>query len=391
MKRKCFKTIGAGIAAFLFLVPGIVSAEDVIGRIAYLEGIVDLQRDGEIIELWDTDIGYEILNYDLIETGIDGFIEIEMLGQKNRGTKVKVENDTAFYFDSAKVGGDSRTNINMLSGALAFKVQHLTGNEQFNVKTESAVMGVRGTEFAVKRAPEGSVLVTCVEGKVACEDTSRRERFASPGSIVEKRPDEDLTRIDVDPGDENLYSVYWTGKREEIFRAGAETFVKGYSSQYMSLLPRFLEAYDKLEEVRDLLVTYGSDEASSGYSSKMITVKSEVSDEMIMMRSILPLFEHSFYAVQVLEGYHELGIGRVSLDKNYTSDDFFAEFSLDKLEIKQKLANVRYFIKLYININRASSPGELDTPSFFEDMMTAPNPMGGGVPSGSAPAPAMNF
>ncbi len=43
MKRKFLKKTGAGIAALLFLVPGIVSAEDVIARIAYLEGIVDLQ------------------------------------------------------------------------------------------------------------------------------------------------------------------------------------------------------------------------------------------------------------------------------------------------------------------------------------------------------------
>ena len=363
-------------------------AADPVGRIVYIEGIVDLQRDGEILELWDSDIGMDIYNYDMIETGYDGFIEIEVTNHRTRGSLIKVESDTAFYFDSANMGGSARTNINMMSGSLAFKVQKLTGNEELNVRTESAVMGVRGTDFKVQRAPEGSVLVTCVEGKVACEDDRSMERFAMPGSVVEKRSGSSLSRIDIDVGDENLYGMYWTGKREEIFRSGAETFIKGYSAQYNNYLPRFLEAYDNLLAVKSQLETYGLEEngATMGFSSKMMTVKAETSDEMIMIRSILPLFEHSFYAVQVLEDYHKQGIGRTMIEDNYSSDDFFNDFSRRKLEIKNKLADVRYCIKLYINISRATSPGGMDSPSFFDDMMMGGNPMGaGGMPQSGLP------
>ena len=376
------------IAFLMCFVSAAVFAAEPLGRIAYIEGIVDLQRDGEIIELWDSDIGLEVYNYDLIETGYDGFIEVEITSHKTRGTLIKVENDTAFYFDSAKIGGAAKTNITMMSGSLAIKVQKLTGNEELKVRTESAIMGVRGTEFSVQRAPEGSVLVTCVEGKVACEDDRKMERYAMPGSVVEKRPGSSLSRVDIEVGDENLYGMYWTGKREEIFRSGAETFIKAYSTQYNNYLPRFLEAYDNLLAVKSQLETYGLEEnqGAMGFSSKMITVKAETSDEMIMMRSILPLFEHSFYAVQVLEGYHKQGIGRTVIEKNYTSDDFFNDFSRRKLEIKNKLADVRYCIKLYINISRASSPGGMDSPSFFEDMMMGPNPMGsGGMPQSNMP------
>jgi hypothetical protein len=207
--------------------------------------------------------------------------------------------------------------MTMMSGSLSFKVQKLTGNEQLNVRTESAVMGVRGTDFRIQRAPEGSVLVVCVEGKVACADDRKIERFAMPGSVVEKRSGSTLSRIDIDAGDENLYGMYWSGKREEVFRAGAATFVRGYSEQYGNYLPGFLQAYDDLLEIKGVLETYGLErnQASAGFSSKLITVKAETSDEMIMMRSILPLFEHSFYAVQVLEGYHDQGIGRTDIRK----------------------------------------------------------------------------
>ncbi|HAK45405.1 MAG TPA: iron dicitrate transport regulator FecR [Spirochaeta sp.] len=373
-------------AVLLCFVTAAAFAADPVGQIVYIEGIVDLQRDGEILELWDSDIGLEIYNYDLIETGYDGFVEIEVVSHKTRGTLIKVENDTAFYFDTAKMGGSSKTNLTMMSGSLALKVQKLTGNEELNVRTESTVMGVRGTDFSVQRAPEGSVLVTCVEGKVACEDDRKMERFAMPGSVVEKRSGSSLSRVDIDVGDENLYGAYWTNKREEIFRSGADTFVKGYSAQYTNYLPRFLEAYDNLLAVKSQLETYGLEENQSGFSSKMITVKAETSDEMIMMRSILPLFEHSFYAVQVLEKYHKQGIGRTMIERNYSSDDFFDEFSGRKLEIKNKLADVRYCIKLYMNISRAANPGGFDSPSFFDDMMMGPNPLGAGsMPQANIP------
>lgn len=376
------------LAVLMCFISAFVFAAEPLGRIVFIEGIVDLQRDGEILELWDSDIGIEVYNYDLIETGYDGLIEIEVTSHKTRGTIIKVDNDTAFYFDSARMSGSSKTNVNMMAGSLAFKVQKLTGNDELNVRTESTIMGVRGTEFKVQRAPEGSVLVTCVEGKVACEDDRNMERYAMPGSIVEKRSGSSLSRVDIDVGDENLYGAYWTGKREEIFRSGADTFVKGYSAQYGNYLPRFLEAYDNLLAVKSQLEAYGLEEnqGSGGFSSKMITVKADTSDEMIMMRSILPLFEHSFYAVQVLEKYHQQGIGRTMIDDNYSSDEFFNDFSRRKLEIKNKLADVRYCIKLYINISRAATPGGMDSPSFFDDMMMGPNPLGSGsMPQGNVP------
>lgn len=382
MKIPIFLTI---VIVLLFVSTAAFALEP-IGRIVYLEGVVDLQRDGDILELWDTDIGLEIYNYDHIETGYDGFVEIELISQKSRGTKLKVDNETAFYFDAAKIAGDSKTNVMMMSGALSFKVQRLTGNEELNVKTESTVMGVRGTDFTVQRAPEGSVLVTCTEGKVACEDDRRMERYAMPGSIVEKKSGSSLSRVDIDVGDENLYGTYWTGKREEIFRAGAETFVKGYAVQYENYLPRFLEAFESLSAVSNLLETYGrEDSVSAGFSSRMITVKADTTDELIMMRSILPLFEHAFYAVQVLEKYHSEGIGRTKINNDLSSDEFFMDFSRSKNDIKNKLADVRHYIKCYVNISRAATPGETDYPSFFDDVIMGGNPMGSGAPQGGMP------
>ncbi len=114
-------------------------------------------------------------------------------------------------------------------------------------------------------------------------------------------------------------------------------------------------------------------------------MKAETTDELIMMRSILPLFEHAFYAVQVLEKYHAEGIGRTRISDELNSDEFFMEFGRGKNDIKNKLADVRHYIKLYVNISRAATPGGEDQPSFFDEVIMGGNPMGSGSPQGSMP------
>ena len=374
------------ILSFLMLLfffsPGI-TAQDSVGRIVYLEGIVDVHREGDLLELFDSDIGMDLYNYDLVETGEDGIVEIEMTNLQNRGSVIQVQENTAFYFDTSALGGDSQNRLAMLSGSLHLKVQKLTGREDVAVQTESAVMGVRGTDFTVSEAPETSVLVTCTEGAVTCTDDDNNRLTAQEGRIVEKRPDEPVSGIAVDPGDEELYRQFWLNTREEVFKAGAVTFVRGYSHRYRQMLPMFEEAYRDLYRVRETLETYGNEEASDtmGATGTMVQIKSEVSDEIFAMRSVFPGFEEVFYTVQLLERYHRQGIGVCDIERKYTSADFFGEFAADKDILKQKMAYVRYLFRLYTNISNAAGGG-FEGPSFMDSIMNSDNPlgsMGGGL------------
>ncbi len=56
--------------------------------------------------------------------------------------------------------------LNIITGSFLFKVDKLIGNDQFNVKTNSAVCGVRGTEFMIKEDESGTILAV-KEGEVA--------------------------------------------------------------------------------------------------------------------------------------------------------------------------------------------------------------------------------
>ena len=285
---------------YLLFIPSIFATTP-LGIIVYLEGGVNLQRNSNSLELSGSDMGLELYEFDLIETDYDGFVEIELPGYSKRGTIIKVESDTAFYLTSENSADASKMNIYLIAGSLSFRVEELIGEEELQVETELAYISVQGTDFAVQRAIDGSILVSCVEGKVICRDDKKITRYALPGSVVEKRPGSVLSRVDIDVGYEKLYGEYWNNKREEIFKSGAETFIKAYSAQYNSYLPRFLDAYENLLSVKQTLEKYVSEETRTNkFSANLLAVKSETADKIFKMKSIMPLFENCFYAVQGL-------------------------------------------------------------------------------------------
>lgn len=350
-------------------------AGEPVGQIVYLEGIVDIHRDGEIFELFDSDVGMEIFNQDLISTGSDGILEVELTAYANPGTIVKVAEKTAFYLDFSRHMGAAKTDLPLLAGSLAFKVQRLTGSEELNVRTQSAIAGVRGTEFEVVTAPEGSILVVCSEGKVSCEDDQYNQQYAQAGRVVEKRSGETLRRIDVDPGDENLYRNFWINQREQVFKAGAQVFVKAYALQYQSHLAKFTEAYKKVAAHRGVLELYGREVRD--YSSDLMLIYNEVSKDIIPSRGIFNLFEQIFYSLKTLQDYHAQGIGVTDVSRNLTSGEFFAEFLSYEPVLRGQLAEMHYYYKLFANIASSASPAG---GSLMGDIFSGSNPLGSGMP-----------
>ena len=65
-------------------------AQNIIGSIAWIDGTVDVYRNGEALDWWDVDIGLEIEDFDLVETGPDSYLEVEVQTPGNAGTIVKI-------------------------------------------------------------------------------------------------------------------------------------------------------------------------------------------------------------------------------------------------------------------------------------------------------------
>ena len=62
---------------------------------------------------------------------------------------------------------EANVDMNLKAGGVLAKVQKLTGNEKFKVRTQTTVCGVRGTEFSVKTTSDNKTVLAVKEGAVA--------------------------------------------------------------------------------------------------------------------------------------------------------------------------------------------------------------------------------
>jgi hypothetical protein len=101
---------------------------------------------------------------DVVETGAGGRVEISLA----TGTVLRVgESSRVELREAAPSGGAFRARLAL--GNLWAKVHKLLAGERFEVETENAVAGVRGTEFRVEAGGAGKEdLVRVYEGAVVC-------------------------------------------------------------------------------------------------------------------------------------------------------------------------------------------------------------------------------
>lgn len=118
------------------------------------------------------------------------------------GTLLQLEADTVIALGEFNFEEGSNTLLDVISGSVLMKITKLGTNDEFNVKTVSAVAGVRGTEFTVTVDGEDEnavVEITVLEGIVAAKATeeansekeltlekSQGESDTSAEEIVEK-------------------------------------------------------------------------------------------------------------------------------------------------------------------------------------------------------------
>ena len=387
------KKINTGIQVFLVSILFILSSAAVCfgqststrvtGTIDYLEGVVDVYRDGEMLDWTMVDMGFELEQFDLVETGDDGYVEIVVDSPSSSGNMVRVEENTAFYFDFEEKSGKKETRFEMLAGSLAFKVQKVSGVGEVTVQTESAVMGVRGTEFTVTTAPEGSILVTCETGRVACSDDAGREFLAVPGNAVEKARDSAMRDISIDIGDIEMFRQQWFDQTIENFIPNSSLVMKSYVATFVDRSDRFNSAYNELMKHSAVFKRWERDIDAGRSVSSAVTDKIQVSPAIFKMRSILYIFEHSYYRVKGLYRiYRDYNISNVRIHSGYSLDDFFRDFEKSSRNFDWKLSQVRYIFKLYSKMDWSMS-GESGFPggdSMMDDIFSGSDPFEGDPP-----------
>ena len=131
------------------------------GIIAYISGEVDIADESG---WFPAEIGDLISPSDRIRTAADSSCEIQF----GRIAVISLQENTEIDISRINLTPESsKVGIAMAAGTVLSKVQKLSGADSFSVRTQSAVCGVRGTEFSVTTDASGQSVFAVREGSVA--------------------------------------------------------------------------------------------------------------------------------------------------------------------------------------------------------------------------------
>lgn len=137
-------------------------AEEVFkAEVVFLQGDVKALRGSETIKL---DIGSEILKDDTVKTGKNGAVDIKF--GKTAVTRLQPNTEVSIKALSLKASA-ATVDLKLAAGSVLSKVEKLAGKDNYGVRSETAVCGVRGTEFLVALDPIKGTKIAVKQGKVA--------------------------------------------------------------------------------------------------------------------------------------------------------------------------------------------------------------------------------
>jgi ferric-dicitrate binding protein FerR (iron transport regulator) len=134
-------------------------AADSAATLSYVKGEVQVASHGATAP---GKAGAALAKGDVIRTGRDSAAMIRLAD----GSLVKLNTETALEVGQAERG---TTELNLRSGAVFSKVAKQGARDRFVIRTKTAVMGVRGTQFFTSSGADADVWMCVREGKVEVE------------------------------------------------------------------------------------------------------------------------------------------------------------------------------------------------------------------------------
>ena len=332
-------------------------AADAIGSVTYLEGSVSMVRDGTDIP--DVQIGQDVQAFDVVKTADDGVAEISLTAPQLPRMTIKLSADTQFALEVATTGdGKLQSTVSLLGGQVALKVAKLLGNQSVRVQTESAAMGVRGTEFSVTAVSTGDVLVDCDEGAVAVTDDQGRELSAAPGSVVEQRPGEAYQTVPVAPAGLEQFRAQWREQRRQFLEANALRFIRVNAALYRQLSREFTALHQELARNQSIVNKWAFEDRAGQVGSRVEVLRERrlLGAQLVRLRRTAFRLERVAFRLERLQALHDRGIGAGSLEDGTTTAVFFAQVARERQDVRRKLALTRYLTKQFLRRNEGHLP-----------------------------------
>ncbi|MCG3172864.1 MAG: hypothetical protein GMKNLPBB_01035 [Myxococcota bacterium] len=152
-------------------------AEDSPAMVTFVKGMVELAA-GDDAAWKPLAQKVRVAAGALVRTGEKSFAELVFTD----GTVLRLGPKSRFKLGAVTINKDARTlDVRLMLGRLWMNVtQSLVKDNKLNVRSKTAVAGVRGTVFAVDLAEDDSTLVRVLEGSVAVNNGPVVEAGAKP-------------------------------------------------------------------------------------------------------------------------------------------------------------------------------------------------------------------
>jgi len=235
---------------------------DVVGRLDAYDGTVAVVRGGAPLSPSQVDTGFVFENNDQIKVGSDGWADVALDTKTGIRAHLHLKSSTNLLLDLSSLAAHSQTGaLDLLAGSISLKVEKMVGGNRLDVHTETAAMGVRGTEFAVDTEVDGSVLLTTSEGKVELSPDQGASHFSVPGTAVRGDGEESTRWTDAPVTDPQAFTEAWHQERQKDFLARRELILARLADRYQNLAERFDQADRRLAENQSLWEAWAQEES----------------------------------------------------------------------------------------------------------------------------------
>ena len=164
------KTIGILILGSV-IYSGMLMAENEVGTLENEEGLVVIIRGSETEEIEEGD-EVAVFAQDTIQTGEES-AALLLLGEEDDTDFISLDENTTFQIEEYAVStGEqpTRGKLSVLGGKVRSLVNQAKGKKDIQVKTSSATIGVKGTDFLIEVPNPDVTQVTTFEGIVALQN-----------------------------------------------------------------------------------------------------------------------------------------------------------------------------------------------------------------------------
>ena len=341
---------------------------DITAVIVDLDGEIAISRDGIFLNDWDIDYGTELESHDIIQTGADGYIELSIESPVSPDLSLKVMQNTTLFLEHSVKSQKAETSVTLHRGAVQTRAAALIKGNSFNIKTETSVMGIRGTTFTVTQSPDTSILVSCREGKVICT-TKERDSGIQPGTVYETNPSGQFRVKDLEVDNIDRYTQQWQKARLDALKINGAVSLEHYATLYLQIVPKFQNAYEELESKEAIFSKWEKiiEEGRSLPMGEAVQDKTAVSKGIIALRSSLPMMKHSYFTLYDLSPIMEES-GWKNLTE--TTESTMVYYKKTQQGYLEKIIKAQYFFKIFLEMDRQSSPfGEDEGGSLLDDFL----------------------